>query len=413
MRAASLLDLIFAFNGISNPSFRYVMSAECRAAKLPVLLDGLPVRREPCEPRQGCRTLRPMLLRSDNVAGVSPEILEAISRVAAGDMAPYGEDPVTIELQARFAELFERDCVVLPVSTGIAANGLGLSLLAGPLEAVICHRSSHIAGSEAGSVEFFSNGARLIPLDGGDGRLTAHTVEQFLSQTDLARPAVMRPRALSLTQATELGTVYSPGDLRALTEVARRFGLRTHMDGARLANALAALDCSPGDLTWRAGVDVLSFGATKNGAMSTDAVVIFDRDLAQTVARRQRRSGQAASKMRFASAQLLAYVDNGLWLRNARHANRAARRLAEGFAQLAGFALCYPVEANLLFARIEPAIVKSLASERVAFRPRDAMRPEDSEFRLVTSFATSDEEIDTLLAACIRAQQKSARQAVG
>lgn len=343
-----------------------------------------------------------MLLRSDNVAGVSPEILDAIRAVAAGDMAPYGEDPVTAEVQRRFADLFEHECVVLPVSSGIAANGLGLSLLAGPLEAVICHRSAHIAGSEAGSVEFFSNGARLTPLEGPDGRVTADALEQHLSRTDFARPATMLPRALSLTQATEFGTVYSTGEIRTLTETARRYGLRTHMDGARLANAVVALDCHPGDLTWRAGVDVLSFGATKNGAMSADALVIFDKALAQTVARRQRRSGQSMSKMRFLSAQLLAYVDQDLWLRNARGANRTARRLADGLAQIPGFEIRHPVEANLLFLRIENQIARRLASEGIVFRPRDPMRPEDSEFRLVTSFATGDADIDALLAACRR-----------
>jgi threonine aldolase len=352
-----------------------------------------------------------MLLRSDNVAGVSPEILAAVSRVAEGDMAPYGEDPVTAELQARFAELFEHDCIVLPVSSGIAANALGLSLLAGPGEAVICHRSSHIAGSEAGSVELFSNGARLVAFDGPDGRLQADTVEQFLSQTDFARAAVMPPRALALTEVTELGTVYSPNAVHELTSVVRRFGLRTHTDGARFANALATIGCRPSDLTWRVGVDVLSFGATKNGAMFADAVVIFDKSLAPTLARRQRRSGQAMSKMRFLSAQLLAYLEDDLWLRNARQANDTARRLAGGLAQLPGFDLRHPVEANLIFVRIDVAIVKQLAAEGIVFRARDAMRPKDSEFRLVTSFATSEAEIERLLGACRMASRHASTKA--
>ncbi len=315
-------------------------------------------------------------------------------------MAPYGGDPVTAELQTRFTELFEHECVVLPVSSGIAANALGLSLLAGPLEAVICHRISHIMGSEAGSVEFFSNGARLVPLDGRDGRLQPDTVEQFLSQIDFMRPAVMPPRALALTQVTEVGTVYSPATIKKLATIARRFGVRTHMDGARFANALVTLDCHPGDITWRAGVDVLSFGATKNGAMSADAVVVFDKSLAHTLARRQRRAGQAISKMRFPSAQLLAYLEKDLWLLNARRANRSARRLADGLAELSGFTLCHSVEANLIFVRIDDAIARQLASSGFSFRPRDSMRPQDSEFRLVTSFATSDADIEALLAAC-------------
>lgn len=341
-----------------------------------------------------------MLLRSDNVAGVSPEIMAAIARAAHGEAQPYGDDPVTARLEPLFAKLFDHDCAVVPVSSGIAANALGLSLLAGPLEAVVCHANAHVATAEAGSVEFFSQGARLQHLGDPDGRLHADTFERFLSGVDFQRAATVVPRAVSVTEATEFGTLYAVAEVEKIAAAGRRFGLRLHMDGARFANALVALGCRPADLTWRAGVDVLSFGATKNGTMCAEAVVVFDRALAATLARRRRRSGQMMSKMRFLSAQIEAYVTGDLWLDNARRANRAAGRLAEGLAGLPGFEVLHPVEINMLFVRIAPAVAEHLKRAGVRFRPRDAMRPEESVFRLVTSFATEEATIETVLGAC-------------
>lgn len=342
-----------------------------------------------------------MLLRSDNVAGVSPEILRAMEAVSRGDMAPYGDDPLTRALPDRFGALFGRSCTVVPVGTGIVANALALSLAAGPLDAAIASAEAHVAVSEGGAFELFGSGAKLLGLGGADGRLEAGALEEMLAHVDFGRAATVPPRIVSITQATERGLVYRPEEIAAIAAVVRRHGLKLHMDGARFANAVVALGCDAAALA--AHLDVLSFGATKNGAMSAEALVVFDAALTHRLAQRLRRAGQVASKQRFMSAQLLAYLEDDLWLRNARAANAAARQLAEGLAQLPGVALAWPVEANLVFATIAPGTQARLAAAGIVFRPRDARRPEDNLFRLVPSFATTAAEIEALLDRCRRA----------
>ena len=265
-----------------------------------------------------------MLLRSDNVAGVSPEIMAAIAAVAEGDMAPYGDDPLTRSLGERFGALFGRPCAVVPVGTGIVANALALSLAAGPLDAAVASAEAHAAVSEGGAFELFSSGAKLLTLTSADGRLDPAALDDMLSHVDFARSATMPPRIVSITQATERGLVYRPAEVAAIAAVTHRHGLKLHMDGARFANAVAALGCTPAEAT--TGVDVLCFGATKNGAMSAEALVVFDEALTHRLAQRIRRAGQSASKQRFMAAQLIAYLEDDLWLRNARRAN-AARNL--------------------------------------------------------------------------------------
>jgi threonine aldolase len=246
----------------------------------------------------------PINLRSDNVAGVAPEILAAIAAANAGSAPSYGADPITARLQDVFSKLFETRCFVQPVATGTATNALALTLIAPPYGAVYCTAVGHVHDSECGAGEFYTGGAKIVPLAEAHGRLRPDALRMALRTAGIGHSGRVQPAALNLTQATERGTVYRPDELDELVAVAREYGLRVHMDGARFANAIAALGCSPADVTWRRGVDVLSFGATKNGAMGAEAVVVFSDELAEPLRFRARRAGQVFSKMRFISAQL-------------------------------------------------------------------------------------------------------------
>ena len=283
---------------------------------------------------------------SDNTTGAAPEIMAALAEANSGQAMPYGDDPVTGRLAARFGEVFETEVMVFPVATGTAANALSLSLMAPPFGAVYCHREAHVAVDECGAPEFYTGGAKLVPLDGDDGRFDAAALEAALARSVAGFVHHVQPAAISLSQLTECGTAYGVDEIGAISALARRHGLGVHMDGARFANALAYLGCAPADVTWRAGVDVLSFGATKNGAWAAEAVVVFKRDLASDLGYRRKRAGHLLSKMRFVSAQLEAYLADGLWLRNAGHANRLAAIIAEGLAAIPGARLVHPVHGN-------------------------------------------------------------------
>jgi threonine aldolase len=286
-------------------------------------------------------------LNSDNTAAACPEVIAALQTANVPCGAAYDDDAWSQRLDAVFSSFFATPVRVFTTTTGTAANSLGLAALCPPYGAVLCHHQSHINNDECGAPEFFSGGAKLLACAGADGKLTVPEVEAVLATR---RPGVHQspPCVLSITQATECGTVYTPDELRALTLFARERGLRIHMDGARLANAIVHLGCHPGDVTWRTGVEVLSFGAVKNGGLSADALVVFDPQLAQEIALRRKRAGQLASKGRFQAAQLLAYVESGAWERNARRANEAAETAARAFGSL----LLHPVEANIIFARL-------------------------------------------------------------
>ena len=289
---------------------------------------------------------------SDNVAGAAPEILAALAAANRGAAMPYGADAVTARLQRKVAEIFETEVAVFPVATGSAANSLALSVMAPPYGAIYCHEAAHINVDECGAPEFFTGGAKLVDLAGADGKLHAGDLAAALAGAGAGIVHHVQPAAISLTQASECGTVYSPHELHEIADLARANGLKLHLDGARFANAVAGLGCSPADLTWRAGVDALSLGATKNGALAAEAVVFFDRALAAAFGYRRKRAGHLFSKMRFLSAQLEAYLSDDLWLRNARHANRLADRLAQGLAGLPGARLVYPVQANEVFVAL-------------------------------------------------------------
>lgn len=331
---------------------------------------------------------------SDNTVGAAAEVLEAMARCNAGPAGPYGADDHSRGLAHRFGEVFEREVGVLLVPTGTAANALCLSVLTPPWGSVFCHAESHIHNDECGAVEFHTGGARLVPVAGPSSRLDpqalAEAVNRRRGDVHSAQPA-----CVSITQATESGSVYRREEIEAVAAVCRSAGLRLHMDGARFANALVSTGCSPAQMTWRAGVDALSFGATKNGTLGVDAIVLFDPGLAEEMGYRRKRAGHLLSKMRFASAQMVAYLDDGLWLRHASHANAMALRLAEGLALLPGVALVGTVEANIVFCRLPVAVADGLRSAGFHFHEG---RWAAGVSRFVTSFLTSAQDVDELLA---------------
>ena len=334
-----------------------------------------------------------MNFTSDNCAGAWPEILAAIAGAADGAAPSYGDDDITARLRAAFCALFEREVAVFPVISGTAANALALATLVPPHGAVVCHAESHIAVDECGAPEFFSHGAKLVGLEGKDAKLAPGDVENALSHFRKGFVHNVQPWALSLTQSTELGTVYTPQEIAALSALARRHGMKVHMDGARFANAIAHLKCKPADATWRAGVDVLSFGATKGGAIGAEAVVFFNPAEAADFEYRRKKAGHLISKMRFVSAQLEAYLAEDRWLRRAADANARAKRLADGLAQVKGVEIAHPVQSNAVFARLPDAIVARLREAGGGFYDWTPPANGKTLIRLVTSFATPDADI--------------------
>ena len=335
-----------------------------------------------------------MNFTSDNCFGASPEILAALSAANSGAQPSYGDDAATLRLSERFSALFEREVAVFPVISGTAANALALATLVPSHGAILCHSASHIVTDECGAVESFSHGARLVPLEGADGKLEPGAIAAALSRFEKGSVHHLQPLAVSLTNATELGTVYRPDEIAAVAERARAEGLKVHMDGARFANAIAHLGCSPADATWRAGVDVLSFGATKNGALGAEAVIFFEPALAADFVWRRKKAGHLISKMRFVSVQLEAYLEDDLWLRNATRANALARRLAETMPG----ELAHPVEANEVFLRLPDALVARLRSVGARFYDWTPSENGRTLIRLVTSFATPENDTEALIA---------------
>ena len=287
---------------------------------------------------------------SDNTSGICPEAWEALESANDGYQPSYGADAITAEACQSFRDFFGADCDVFFVFNGTAANSLALASLCQSFHSVICGDVSHVETDECGAPEFFSNGSKLLLGQTAEGRLQVADVERLIThRTDLHYP---KPRALSLSQSTELGTIYAPDQLSSLTALARQHGLFVHLDGARFFNALASYGGSPADLTWRAGVDVLCCGGTKLGMAVTEAVVFFNRTLARDFEYRCKQSGQLCSKMRFISAQWLRMLSDETWKKHALNGNRLAGRLAEGLAALPGVNILYPVEANAVFARM-------------------------------------------------------------
>jgi threonine aldolase len=340
---------------------------------------------------------------SDNTAGAAPEILAALARANDGTAANYGDDEITARLTKKLSTLFEREVAVFPVATGTAANALALATLTPHYGAVLCHEGAHIYEDECGAPEFYSGGAKLVPIAGAHGKLTPESITAALGHFQRGVVHHVQPATISLTQATERGTSYSPAEVAAISRVAKKEDMSLHMDGARFANALAFLKCTPAEITWKSGVDAMSFGVTKNGALAAEAVIFFDPKRAADIEYRRKRGGHLFSKMRFLSAQIEAMLDDGLWLKLAGHANAMARRLSQGLAQLPNFALGHPVEANEVFARLPSrAAMEALLAAGAKFYPWGPIS-ERPLIRLVCSFATREAEVDQFLAAAKRA----------
>ncbi|MBA1273205.1 threonine aldolase family protein [Stutzerimonas azotifigens] len=292
---------------------------------------------------------------SDNYAGICPEAWAAMAEANQGHQRAYGEDSWTARAADHFRRLFETDCEVFFAFNGTAANSLALASLCQSYHSVICGDTAHVETDECGAPEFFSNGSKLLLARTEQGKLTPEAIREVaLKRQDIHFP---KPRVVSLTQATEVGTVYRPAELQAISQTCRELGLHLHMDGARFANACESLGCSPAELTWKAGVDVLCFGGTKNGMAVGEAILFFDRKLAEDFDYRCKQAGQLASKMRYLSAPWVGVLQDDAWLRHAGNANGCARRLAELVADVPGVELMFPVEANGVFLQLsEPAI---------------------------------------------------------
>jgi len=335
--------------------------------------------------------------RSDNTGRAAPQILEALVRANADTALGYGADLWTARLQERFSELFETAVKVFPVATGTAANALSLAALGPSWGIVYCSEAAHINTSEANAAGFFGGGLKLAPVGGEHGRISAGRLDEALAAIAPGQLHRGQPCAVNLTQASDLGTVYPLEELGALAAVAKGRGLRLHMDGARFANAVARLGCSPAEASWRRGIDIMSFGATKNGGALCDAIVVFAPELADGLAVQLRRAGQVWSKMRFASAQLLAYVENGLWLDMARASNAIATRIAAGLAGIHDARLLAPVEANEIFLELPSAVMDAVEQDGFQFYRRSA-----SLARFVCRFDATEAEADALLVAVRR-----------
>lgn len=344
-----------------------------------------------------------MNFNSDNVHGVDEAMLDALREANAGTARAYGYDDWTVAAEARLREVFECDLAAFLVVTGTAANALALAACCPPYGAVVCHHEAHIVVDECGAPELVSGGARLLGVRGAAGKLTSAGVTAMLATLGRGEHE-QRPSAVSLSNATELGTVYTPAEVAALATLARDRRMHVHMDGARLANALARLGSTPADLTWKAGVDVLSFGATKNGALGVEAVVFFNTALATDFRYLRKRTGHLVSKGRYLGAQMLAYLEGGRWMRNARHANDAADRLAAGLRTRPDVRLPLPVEANAVFAIVPGGLHDHLQSRGMRYLVwpgegpgTDTVCEGEVFIRLLTSFRTTARDVDAFL----------------
>jgi threonine aldolase len=342
-----------------------------------------------------------MNFASDNTAGIAPDILQALVAGNDGFAPGYGNDDVTRVVERRIGEVFECDVAVFLVPTGTAANALALAHVSPPWGAVFAHAEAHILTDECGAPEFFGAGLKLVGMPGVGCKVTPQTLAETVSRYEGHAPHQVVPAAFSFAQASEAGTIYRPDEIAALSGVAHAHGMKVHMDGARFANALVRMNASPAEITWKAGVDVLSFGATKAGALAAEAVVFFDRVAAAHMAERRKRAGQLLSKHRFLSLQFDAFLKNDCWLRLARHANAMADQLGAGLTA-AGHAPVWPVEANLVFITLPKAAVAKLKSAGAQFYVRSSdslpghikLGSDQSLIRLVTSFASRAEEVE-------------------
>lgn len=339
---------------------------------------------------------------SDNNAGACPEVMAAINEAnEMGHLPSYGDDALTAQACDLVRKIFETDCEVFLVLNGSAANGLAVAAMCRSYHGLICHQGSHVATTECGGAAFFSGGASMIPVSGEHAKISPDAVLEEGNQP--ADFHIAKPKAVSITQTTELGTVYQLDEIQAITTAAKQFGFWTHMDGARFGNAVASLGASPADVTWRAGIDILSLGGTKNGMPIGEAVVIFDKALAEEFNYRAKQGGQIVSKMRFLSAAWIGMLEDDVWLRNARHANAMAARLVDQIRAIPGIDLAHPTQANAVFAHIDPAIVDQVQAAGWKF-----FTERHQASRLMCAWDTRPETVDQFAADLAKASREAA-----
>ena len=329
---------------------------------------------------------------SDNVAPICPEAWAALEEANLQCAPSYGEDRWTVRVCDRIREIFETDCDVYFVFTGTAANALALAQLCNPFHSVICHQHSHIETDECGTPEFFTGGSKLLLVGGASGKIDTGQVKALLTRPNELHSH--KPAAISIAQATEFGTVYRRDEIAAIVDLARAHQLSLHMDGARFANAIASLNCAPKAITWKVGVDVLCFGGTKNGATAGELVIFFDKKISREFDYRVKQAGHLGSKMRFLAAQWLGLLNRDAWLRNAQHANRAARGLATRLRMEAGIESVFPIDANAVFVAMDERLASGLHAR--GWRFYKFIEPDV--YRLMCSWSTTGEQISGLLA---------------
>jgi len=332
------------------------------------------------------------IFASDNVTPACPEVMEAINQANIGNIESYGYDKWSKVLDNKFSELFEKDVKVFTAVTGTAANSLALSSITPSYGNIYCHKISHINVDECGAPEFFTGGAKLITIDGDDGKFNSDELKKNIRGSGVVHNT--QPASVSITQSCETGVIYKLDEILKINQVAKENGMKIHMDGARFSNAIASLKKSPAEATWKLGIDVLTFGGTKNGCMDAEAIIFFNPSDVNNFQYLQKRSGQLLSKTRFLSSQLDAYITDGLWLRNATHANDMARKLSEKLSKINSFELTYPTESNEIFIKMPKNIQDHLNNEGYSAIPDDMF---DGSVRFVTAWNTNLNDIENLI----------------
>lgn len=332
------------------------------------------------------------LFASDNVTGACPEVMDAVVAANSGIATSYGDDEWSSRLQTKLSEIFETDVEVFLAVSGTASNALALSSLAPVFGKIYCHELSHINTDECGAPEFFTGGAKLIPMRSSNGRIKANELAETIRGSGNVH--VTQPSVVSITQSCETGTVYQLDEIKAISKIARKHKMSVHMDGARFANALASLDVSPAEMTWKSGVDVLTLGGTKNGCLAAEAIIFFKPDMVGNFPYLHKRSGQLLSKMRFISSQLEAYVTDDLWIRNAQHANSMAKILSEGLNAFSNIELAYPTQSNEVFVYLPRELIDYLNNAGYDINEEEL---DGKAVRFVTAWNSELKDVDRLL----------------
>ena len=329
---------------------------------------------------------------SDNIAGACPEVLDAILKANEGDSTPYGNDQLSTELQNKFSDIFEKEVVVFPIASGTAANALALATMTPSFGNVYCHKLSHINTDECGAPEFYTGGGKLVTLEGNKGKIIAEKLDEAIGGKGIVHHT--QPSSVSIAQVCETGEVYQLDEIKKISEVTHKHNLNMHMDGARFANALISLNCTPAEMTWKSGIDVLSFGATKNGCLAAEAIIFFKKDLVGNIAFLMKRAGHLLSKMRFVSAQLDAYISDDVWLKNAKHANDMGLMLSKGLAKHNSIEIAYPTEANEVFAKFPRYMIEHLNLEGYKMNEDEL---DGKAVRLVSAWNTQSSDVESFL----------------